>query len=104
MLQLFLLGGGGEWKNKQVLLYSDNLALCMVWRSGTSKDEKIMHYLRPLFLFVAKLNINLLIKHIAGYNNVKADLLSRLQVHRFKEIHPTAQLEPTQVNKIIWTI
>ena len=42
-----------EWKNKQVLLYSDNLALCMVWQFGTSKDEKIMHYLRSLFLFVA---------------------------------------------------
>ena len=76
---------GNQLKDKQIILYTDNEALYSVWQSGSSKGNN-MHYIKHLFLFVAKLNISLLIKHTPGYSNVKADLLSHLQVSRFHQL------------------
>ena len=93
---------GHHWHNKQIVLFSDNTTVCNVWLSTTSKDSDLMFYIRHLFLFSAKRNINLLIKHVPGVVNIDADFLSRLQVAAFKNHHHTALTEPSPINQDIW--
>lgn len=95
---------GREWRNLQIIIYTDNASIVHVWRSGTSRDKHIMSLIRHLFLFTARLNINILLQHIPGHTNIAADLLSRLQVRRFKQRLQSADESPTPVEPTIWTI
>ena len=54
-----------------------------------------MFYIRHLFMFSTKFNLNILLQHIPGYRNKLADLLSRQQVPTF------LQLQPHMLNSIL---
>ena len=95
---------GLQWKDRQILLYSDNMTVCDMWLSTSSKDTTAMFYMRHLFLFAANHNFNLLIKHIPGRHNTLADLLSRLQVQQFLQLHVNAKPFPAVINHAIWKL
>ena len=95
---------GHEWHDQQILIFTDNSAITHVWRSGTSVDRAIMKLVRFLFLFVAQRNINVLMQHIPGHSNNAADALSRLQVHRFLQLHPSAAIQASAVPDMLWTV
>ncbi|XP_057296127.1 uncharacterized protein LOC130625062 [Hydractinia symbiolongicarpus] len=88
---------GEARKNKQLVLYTDNLAIVHVWSSGSCRCPNIMHLVPFLFFYIAEHNINLLVHHIKGQHNTYADLLSRLQVQHFKRLCPEAEADPTPV-------
>ena len=75
---------GDIWRDKQVILFTDNEAIVHIWRTGSCKCPNIMTLIRKLFFFTAQRNINLLLRHIPGKTNTYADSLSRLQVEKFK--------------------
>ena len=88
---------GHEWANQQILFYTDNAPITFVWIKGTSADRNIMKLVRALFLFCARWNINVLMQHIPGYVNCRADALSRLQIDRFRALHPGSSPLPSIV-------
>ena len=63
-----------------------------------------MALLRALFFFCAKQNIHLQFFHVPGKQNVYADLLSRLQVEKFKRLHPDPDDVPTPLPGMVWDI
>ena len=77
---------GASWCNKQILILTDNQSICDIWFTGSCKDSDIMSLVRKLFFFTAKHNINLLMRHVPGKDNILADPLSRLQVERFASL------------------
>ena len=95
---------GKEWYGKQIIFYSDNLNVSTIWSSGTSKNPLLMRLVRALFLHSARNDFNILIKFIPGKDNVLADLLSRSQVHRFKQLHRDADKFPTQLPTRVWEV
>ena len=95
---------GDEWRNKQILFYTDNQVITHIWKTGTSTNKDIMRLVRALFLFSARRNINILMVHIAGSSNVLADSLSRLQVDRFHQLHPSAAKRPTPISSDVWLL
>ena len=99
-----VLTWGTAWRDQQILLFTDNMAITHVWRSGSSSDVIIMKLIRYLFLFCAKLNINLLVQHIPGHSNSAADALSRLQVARFHRLCPSAGQHPSPIAPELWSI
>ena len=50
---------GEEWRNKQLIIYTDSLGIACVWRTGTSRDKQVMNLVRWLFTFIARRNINI---------------------------------------------
>ena len=90
--------------NKQIILFTDNEAIVEVWASGTSKNPYIMKLVRELFFISANNNINIILRHIPGKHNTYADLLSRLQVDKFKELCPQAKEIPSKVPEFVWHI
>ena len=95
---------GGQWSNMQILFLTDSQSMSQVWRTGTSRDKVVMRIIRAMFMFCAKHNINLLMKHIPGKSNILADHLSRFQVKEFTEAMPEADPVPTVFNIMVWKI
>ena len=95
---------GHEWRNQQILFFTDNAPITFVWLKGTSPDSDIMKLVRALFLFCARMNINVLMQHIPGYINCRADALSRLQIARFRALHPGSSPLPSVVPAEVLTI
>ena len=67
---------GDNWANQQIVFFTDNQSVTEIWRSGCCKDKDMMRLVRALFLFTARRNINILMKHIPGNVNLLADFLS----------------------------
>ena len=95
---------GKEWRDKQIVFFTDNMSITHVWRTGSSSDTVLMKLVRHLFLFCARHNINLLMQHISGCSNSAADALSRLQVRRFHRLCPLAAQHPSTLPTEIWSI
>ena len=83
--------------NKQIIVHCDNLDVVTIWSKGTTKHSHIMHLIRLVFFICASHNINLIAKHIPGSYNILADSLSRLQVRKFRKLHPSAETEQRQI-------
>ena len=88
---------------QEIIIHTDNLAILSIWSHG-SRNPFIMRLVRALFFHSASINTNILIHHIPGSTNTNADLLSRLQVHRFLITNPDADEHPTPTPHDIWTI
>ena len=91
------------FRDTQVTIHTDNEPLVYIWSRG-SRNARTMRLIRALFLRSARANANLLLVHIPGHYNTLADYLSRLQVRRFREAHPTADEEPSQTPPDVWQI
>ena len=63
----------------------------------TSRDPKVMVFVRRLVLNCLKNNILFKSKHISGIFNRKCDLLSHSQEDKFKLLTPHADVQPTRV-------
>ena len=67
-------------KNANILYYCDNIAVVEIINKQTSRNKKVMEFLRPLILIMMRFNINLKSKHIPGVENILCDKISRFQV------------------------
>ena len=93
---------GQEWRNRHILIHSDNESVVQVATSGSCRDVHMMRLSRALFFLTARLNVRLSFQHLPGIDNAHADLLSRLQAHRFRELCPAADQEQTQIPPEVW--
>ena len=94
-----------SFKNQQIFIFTDNESIVSVWSSGTSKDKKLMVIVRALFFLITKLNSSFSFQHVPGKDNIYSDLLSRLQVERFKSVFPFSAENPSTVTnctKDLW--
>ena len=62
----------------------------------------MMVIVRALFFHAANLNLNIIMSHLPGKQNVNADLLSRFQVEAFRRRNPMADPEPTVLPEEVW--
>ena len=88
---------GSKWQGKMVRCRCDNAAVVAILNSGSSKDDRAMHLLRSLFLFIASYDVSIFAEHIAGVENKAADALSRGNHQSFLSQVPAARQEPSQV-------
>ena len=90
-------------RNRHILIFSDNEAIVNVWKTGSSKDERIMKLVRLMFFHCVQFNISIVLKHVSGSHNLYADLLSRLQVSRFLVRCPNASVRPSHIPSSVWS-
>ena len=88
---------GPKLQNKRLTLFTDNMALVSVLNKQSSRDKLTMVLIRKLVLICLNNNIVLNSNHVEGICNKYADLLSRLQIEKFRDICPWANLTPTQI-------
>ncbi len=74
---------GSQWSGRKILFRTDCQPNVDAWRRGDSSQPQISNLIRTLLFIAATHNFNMNIVHIAGVDNVGADLLSRGQVQLF---------------------
>ena len=92
-----------HWCNQRIKIYCDNMAVVEVLRAGRARDQILVTCARNIWLICAIYNIDLLVAHIPGKENVLADLLSRWQfsdtnVASLNAILPDFQWVPTHLD------
>ena len=93
---------GDLLRDQHVVLYSDSLSVVLVWQNGSCRDKLSMRILRSVFFFLASRNVRVVLQHVSGLCNTKADALSRFQVDTFRRLHPLADVEATVVPASVW--
>jgi len=84
-------------RDQCIVFFSDNHAVVDIINKQTSRERSVMFLVRKLVLNCLKYNILFRSKHVPGILNCECDLLSRLQVEKFKHIAPRADDQPTPV-------
>jgi hypothetical protein len=92
---------GYGWEGHRILLHCDNMTVVDVIKSQSSSDQGLMALVRTLFLLSARSRFALRVVHIAGTDNTLADLLSRDQISRFRELCPAADPSPTPHSPVL---
>lgn len=90
-----------EFKDKVVLVRTDNQALVSVINRLYSKDVGIRKLLKPITLLCMTNNIQLKAVHIAGADNTGPDLLSRGRVDTFLTTFRDVEQHPTLVPQFL---
>ena len=68
---------GSQWQNSRVYIWCDNMAVVSACQSGKIRDNWLMACCRTLWWVSAVCNLDIVVKHIYGSDNIKADILSR---------------------------
>lgn len=95
---------GDTLKNKKLKFMCDNSSVCHILNKMSSKSEMVMVLLRNLTIKCLQQNIVVKAEHVSGANNSITDALSRFQIHRFRELAPTADQEPYKMPTQLWKI
>lgn len=96
---------GSHWRGRKILFRCDCQPIVHAWRKGDSKQPQINQLIRTLLFIAATHDFNMNITHIAGVDNVCADLLSRGQVQRFLESpgqHDPLPTTPLPLPTLTW--
>ncbi|XP_062586589.1 uncharacterized protein LOC134248181 isoform X1 [Saccostrea cucullata] len=88
---------GETLANCSILFHSDNMAVVNIINRLSSKEPSVMSLVRRLVLACLRFNILFKSEHIPGKDNILPDLLSRLQVEKFKELAPYMDKCPVNI-------
>ena len=70
---------GHLWCHQKVLIYTDNMAVVSIYTTGFTRDDKLAAFVRNIWLYTSRYDIQLVVQHIPGKDNSIADMLSRWQ-------------------------
>ena len=73
------------WRNKHIIIYSDNSVTVSALNKGTCRNDEIMRCIRSLFWLSASFNFYLTARYLPGVRNVAADSASRLSTPGYLE-------------------
>ncbi|MCP3889262.1 MAG: hypothetical protein GY702_10365 [Desulfobulbaceae bacterium] len=88
---------GQNFVNKRIVFYTDNESVSFCLQHHTSHDSTIMSMLRKMVVQAMQHNIVFTACHIPGASNTLADALSRLQLHKARQVAPWLHSSPDQV-------
>ena len=88
---------GSAIENKCIDFHTDNEAVVHIINNQTCKDEEIMQLVREMVVKLMQRNSLFRAVHIKGILHLTADFLSRMQMGKIREQHPTANQWPTKI-------
>ena len=69
---------GQDWRNKAVVVYTDNMTARAAINKGRCTDDELSRHIRNLYWISHFYNFSIRCEHIKGTSNVLADAVSRL--------------------------
>ena len=75
-----------DYANQQICLFCDNMSVVHMINSGVSKCPNCMVLLRLITLQSLKFNVVVKAKHVQSASNQFADLISRLEYKKFRQL------------------
>jgi hypothetical protein len=92
------------FKRKKIAFHVDNLEVVTVLNSKSSKSPRVMNLLRSIVYRSMMGHFHMKVFHISSANNCVADVLSRGQFQKFKELAPEADTFPIAVPMEFWRL
>lgn len=89
---------------KNILFYSDNLAVVNIFNSKSCKSERVMCILKLIVYCTLIGNFQFKAKHIYSKNNMIADALSRANFQKFRQLAPTVDALPVPIPVEFWNL
>jgi hypothetical protein len=89
---------------KNILFYSDYLAVVSILNSKSCKSERVMCILRLIVYCSLIGNFQFKAKHIYSKNNMIADSLSRANFQKFRQLAPIADILPVPIPVEFWNL
>lgn len=83
-----------RWRNRHLVVESDNTTTVAAINRGSSRSTLIMAMLRDLFWLSAKFNFHLTARYISGKSNTLADAGSRRNFDAMFNIDPSLSMVP----------
>lgn len=83
---------GPKISGRDLIMNIDNQAICWCVNKSKSKDPHIMNLIRALYFYTSIYHINFRAVHISTHDNWGADALSRLDLDKFRQFNPTADM------------
>jgi hypothetical protein len=90
---------GHLWSGLSITIQTDSMSVVEAWNSQKSKNTELRSLFCEICLFMSLFDFDLNIIHLPGKENIKADLLSRLQVAKFLRLFPAAESSETTVSE-----
>ena len=108
-LELFGVTAGvlqwiNRFQNRRIYLFCDNQSVVHMINNSSSKCKDCMTLIHIIMLESMLQNVRVFCKHVTSRNNRPSDVLLRLQISRFKEIFPQAELEPMPIPDQLWPV
>ena len=72
-----------QWRNKYIVVYTDNITAKACINKGSCRNETAMVWLRDLFWLSAVYNFRLSARYIPGKDNFAADAISRINCVKY---------------------
>ena len=91
---------GQYLRDRSVILWCDNWEVVNAFSNNKIKDSLLMAIVRSVWLYTAKLNINLRIQHIRDKDNHHADILSCWEVYKYSNDHREVELKYCQWHSV----
>lgn len=95
---------GSQWAGSRVIFVTDNQPMTQIWENGTTTSPTIMSVVRKIFLVAVQNQFSVAFKHIRGHHNPIADAISRFQMEKFRQLHPSAAAQKTQIPPEAWIL
>lgn len=70
----------------------------------SSKWVRVMCLVRVFMLQSLRINDLFFVRHVSGFQNGVADALSHFQGERFRQLVPSAQLQPDPMPPWLWNL
>ena len=96
----------GKEKNStlKILFHSDHQSVVDIWNRGSSTCPHISNLLCKIFFLTAQYSFLINTVHIPGHFNKISDLLSCLQIAKFRALVPEANENPTTIPPQVWNL
>ena len=88
-------------KRMKINIWCDNTAAVQALRSGTCRDQTLMSIARSMHHIASLYDFEFRIEHVAGVQNVYADMLSRQLIAQFKQDCKTANQHATPTHLLL---
>ena len=108
-LELFALTAGvlawlSNFKNKRIVIFSDNNSVVSMINNTLSSCKNCMYLIRQIILHCLINNVRLYTKHVRSEFNEIADSLSRLQWDRFEKLTKYRNMTQDSVPQHLWPL
>ncbi len=86
--------------NIKVTLHIDNQAVCHCVNNASSKNDEWMELITELYYILVEYNMEFQAVYVTSAYNIIADAISRYGFHRFRLVHPNANINMVSTSDI----
>lgn len=99
---------GSRLANRRCIVFCDNQSVVQMINASTTKSPTCMRLIRHITYLTIQWNVRIFCRHVAGFKNRQADLLSRMKITTFireaRQQERVIDKHPTELPHCLWPV